>query len=120
MDGQGFITWLQTNNVFLIPLDTEDRWFRYHHLFQDLLRGELKRQCSNEEIAALHHGVSKWFDEKSLTDEAIHHAVAAGDFVGAVQIVERDRYAALNNDQWITVERWLARIPDQIKQPTGS
>ena len=115
IDGQGFISWLQENNVFLIPVDQEERWFRYHHLFQSLLRNQLERLHSVGEIKEFHARVSDWFAADGLIDEAIHHAIEAGNVVGAVQIIEKNRYAALNNDQWITVERWLARIPDEVK-----
>ena len=116
IDGKEFITWLQENNVFQISLDLENRWFRYHHLFQDLLRGQVERLHSHKEIKGFHARASDWFADNGLIDEALHHAIEAGDVVGAVQIIEKNRYAALNNDQWITVERWLARIPDEVKK----
>ena len=116
IDGQGFITWLQENNLFLIPQDLEDRWFRYHHLFQDLLRGQLERLFNQEEIETLHARAGDWFADNGLIDEALHHAIEAGNVVGAAQIIEKNRYAALNKDQWIAVERWLATIPDEVKQ----
>ena len=97
----------------MIPLDMENRWFRYHHLFQDLLRGQLRRQCSSEEIAAFHARASDWFVDNGLIDEAIHHAIEAGNVVGAVQIIEKHRHDALARDQWSAVSGWLDHLPDE-------
>lgn len=116
IDGQGFMTWLQENNLFLTPLDSENRWFRHHHIFQDLLRGQLKRECTPEEIAALHHGVSDWFAEKGLLEEATEHAVAGGDSLRAAQLVEQARLPLLNSiENWLSLSRLLGSLPDTIK-----
>ncbi len=77
--GWEFIDWLKKENMFLIPLDPENRWFRYHHLFQKLLVNQLNRRCSAEEIKALHAQASAWFAENDLIEEALQHALAAGD-----------------------------------------
>ena len=91
IDGADFIAKLQSENLFLIALDTENGWFRYHHLFQDLLRNQLKRRYSSEEIATLQSQASAWFEGKGLIDEALKHALAADDVERAAQIVERQR-----------------------------
>ena len=120
IDGQGFITWLQENNLFLIPQDLENRWFRYHHLFRSLLQDQLNRRRSPEEISAAHRRASYWFEEKGLVDEAIRHSLASGDVSGACQVIERNRYDALNEDKWFVVSKWLAQIPaESIQQSAG-
>jgi len=65
--------------MFLIPLDAENRWFRFHHLFQKLLVDQLNRRCSTEEIKALHVQASAWFAENDLIEESLRHTLAAGD-----------------------------------------
>jgi ATP/maltotriose-dependent transcriptional regulator MalT len=77
MNGDEFIARLQKDNLFLIALDTENRWFRYHHLFQQLLQDQLHRHWSPEEIAALHSRANGWFAENEIVDDAIRHAPAA-------------------------------------------
>ncbi|MGB5733013.1 MAG: hypothetical protein WBM40_01030, partial [Thiohalocapsa sp.] len=114
--GDAFIEWLKVNNLFLIPLDSEGRWFRYHHLFQDLLRNQLQHKASPDEIAALHARVSDWFVSQQLVDEAINHALAAGEVTAAAQIVEQNRVAVLNANRWHDLAKWLAKLPAAIKQ----
>ena len=77
MDGDEFIARLQKDNLFLIALDTEYRWFRYHHLFKQLLRDQLKRLRSPEEIAALHSRANAWLAENDIIDDAKKHTPAA-------------------------------------------
>ena len=114
IDGYEVINGLQANNLFIIPLDTENRWFRYHHLFQQLLKDRLNKQWGPEEISALHTRASAWFEKNDLINEAIDHAILGGDFRGAITIVQRHRYTALNDDKWFIVKNWLRVIPDKI------
>ena len=116
MDGGTFIIWLQRHELFLIVLDTEHHWFRYHHLFQAFLRKQLAHHCSPEQIAALHARASAWLEENGLIDEAIQHALAAGDSIHAARLVQQHRHAVQNVDQWHVLERWLSRFPEALKQ----
>ena len=77
MNGDEFIARLQKNNLFLIALDTENRWFRYHHMFRRLLHDRLNRYCRPEEITALHSRAKAWFAENDISDDAKKHIPAA-------------------------------------------
>jgi len=77
MNGDEFIARLQKDNLFLIALDTEHRWFRYHHLFRQLLQDQLNRHWRPEEIAALHSRANAWFAENDIIDDAIKHSPVA-------------------------------------------
>jgi len=116
ISSRDFINLLKKENLFIINLDAENRWFRYHHLFQQLLQNQLNRYHDSKEIAALHSRASEWFESQGLIDEAIRHALAAGNSIGAAEIIERHRHAELDQDRWYVVERWLAMLPDEIKQ----
>jgi LuxR family maltose regulon positive regulatory protein len=117
---QAFMDWLEETHLFVIPLDDTHTWFRYHHLFQDLLQSQLKRRCSSEEITVLHSRASEWFAENGLIDEAIQHALAADDVVGAARLVEGNRQRIQNLDRWYVLEKWLSLFPDTvIKQQPG-
>jgi len=116
IDGQGFITLAQQSNLFMIPLDTENRWVRYHHLFQNLLQSQLKRTCSPKEIATLHSRASEWFESQGLITESIEHALEAGDAKSAAKIIERHRNEEFIADRWHVVVRWLAMLPAEIKR----
>jgi len=106
-----FLEMLQRDNLFTISLDAGGKWFRYHHLFQELLRHELQRDRGPDYVSALHLRASEWFEGESLIDEAIQHALAADDVERAAELVVRHRHKALNDSQWHVLDRWLALVP---------
>ena len=77
MNGDELIARLQKDNLFLIALDTEHRWFRYHHLFRELLQDQLNRHWRPEEIAALHTRANAWFAENDITNDAVKRSLTA-------------------------------------------
>jgi len=111
-----FLEELRRNNLFTSSLDPDDKWFRYHHLFQELLKSELQRVHGADHVSALHLRASQWFESESLIDEAIKHALAAGDMERVAQLVTRHRHAALNADQWYVLAQWLSLIPETVVQ----
>ena len=113
LSGKMFIEWLEKTHLFVIPLDETHDWFRYHHLFQQLLQHQLKRR-SAEEIARLHTRASDWFAEQRLIDEALPHALAAGDTDYAIQLFVQHRDELMNNEQWNRLERWLRLFPNEV------
>ena len=76
-------------NLFVLPLDDEGRWFRYHHLFADLLAHRLKQTLLIDAIQELHCRASAWFSQNHLPDEAIQHALLGKDYERAISLVER-------------------------------
>lgn len=105
-----FLEELQRNNLFTISLDTGGKWFRYHHLFQELLVGELLRRRGPDHFATLHLRASQWLEGKGLIDEAIHHVLAAEDVERAAELVARHRHEALNESQWYVLDKWLGLV----------
>jgi LuxR family maltose regulon positive regulatory protein len=94
LSGWDFITWLNKKNLFLIPLDHEKRWFRYHYLFQKLLARQLKRQYSTEKINTLHGRASDWFADSGLIEEALQHRLAgtyqlSGDYLCGIYSLQK-------------------------------
>ncbi|MGB5379503.1 MAG: LuxR C-terminal-related transcriptional regulator, partial [Acidimicrobiia bacterium] len=116
LTGRKFLDLIQRNNLFTIALDTKGEWFRYHHLFQDLLQRQLRETSSSKDIASLHLRAGEWFESEGLIDEALKHTLAADELELAAQLVERHRIDALNADQWYVLEKWLSRLPDSIVQ----
>ena len=112
--GWEFIAWLNKQNLFLIPLDHEKRWFRFHHLFQKLLFNQLKRYLSQDDINALHAQASTWFAEKGLIEEAIKHALAAGSSKSAAQLIAKHGFDLLDDVQWPRLQRWLRMLPGEM------
>jgi LuxR family maltose regulon positive regulatory protein len=119
-DAWQFITQLKKKNLFLIGLDAEGQWFRYHHLFQNLLKRQLQRNYSAGDINTLHAAASEWFESQGLITESIKHALAAEDHVRAAEIVERHRPNEFNADRWYVVEGWLAMLPPEVKRQRPS
>ena len=94
------------SNLFIIPLDEEGRWYRYHHLFQELLRAELER--SEPELAAsLYARASAWCEANAQPEAAIGYAQAAGDVGRAALLIERWALPTYRSGRVATVERWL-------------
>jgi LuxR family maltose regulon positive regulatory protein len=107
---------MERQNLFLVPLDYERGWYRYHHLFQDFLRRRSEDHLSKEGVATLHCKASAWLAGNGFIDEALRHALAAGDVEGAARVVEESRHAALNREEWATLERWLNLLPEETIQ----
>ena len=114
--GREIVDQLRSGNLFLIGLDIRGEWFRYHHLFRDLLQRQLRLHYAPSDIAAMHSRASAWFESRGLITESIKHALAAGDAEGAADIVERRRYDEMNADRWYAIEEWMAKLPTDITQ----
>ena len=116
VDTQMYIDALMRTNLFVVELDQQRHWWRYHHLFQELLQHQLHSHCSKEEICELHGRASTWYAENGFLDEAFEHALAAGNIDAAASLLERNRHLMMNEDRWQVVARWLAQLPDPIKR----
>ncbi len=116
LGGERFLRSLDQANLFVVSLDADGEWLRYHHFFQQLLQNQLRSQRSPEEIAELHLRASKWFESEGLIGEALPHALAAQDPVHAAEIVDRHRHAEMDHDHWFVVERWLGSLPPALRQ----
>ena len=103
---------LYRENIFLIPLDNEGKWFRYHHLFADLLNARLRQDLPAEEIAALHLRAADWFEQKRHISEAIDHALAANDFERVVELVKQTAHTLIFSGQINVLSGWLKTIPE--------
>ncbi|MCU0487605.1 MAG: LuxR C-terminal-related transcriptional regulator [Anaerolineales bacterium] len=100
-------------NLFLIPLDGEQHWYRYHHLFKDLLRSQQSR-ISKERIFQLRREASRWFDRVGMAAEAIEQALAGEDFGQAVNLLEQHAMSFAMQGYVKTVEGWMQTIPSAL------
>jgi LuxR family maltose regulon positive regulatory protein len=112
--GPQFIKWLETSDLFVVPLDDSGQWFRYHRLFQELLRNHLKHKFSPDDIADLHKRAGAWFGENGLVEEALRHKLEGGDAEGAAQLVAQYRNEVMNQEQWHRLVRWMGILPPNI------
>jgi LuxR family maltose regulon positive regulatory protein len=104
---------LQRGNFFLIPLDDNRHWYRYHHLFADVLRLHLLTE-QPDQLPALHQRASEWYEHGGLPADAIHHALAAKDYVRAADLVERAIPEMRRTRQEVTMLGWLQALPDEL------
>ena len=111
---QAILEALQQDHLFIVPLDGQRRWFRYHHLFQQLLSVELKKRYSADEIAGYHLKASSWYGQNGLVDEALQHALEAGDDLAAAYLLEENARPLLDEDRWHVLEKWMSRLPDSV------
>ncbi len=104
---------MERANLFLVPLDEVRSWWRYHHLFADLLRARLAQE-QPERLPELHRAAAAWSEQRGLVDDAIRHALAAGDTVWAARLLEQHFDALLRSRELATLQRWLAALPAEL------
>jgi len=106
---------LQRGNFFLIPLDDKRHWYRYHHLFADVLHMHLMAE-QPDQVPALHRRASEWYEQNGSSADAIRHALAGGDFERAADLVELASPAMSRNRQEAILLGWLQSLPDELLQ----
>jgi LuxR family maltose regulon positive regulatory protein len=115
--GQETLEYLERSNLFILPLDNERRWYRYHHLFADLLRQRLQQSVASSTkvvgmgVAELHNRASLWFEDHGLDIEAFQHAAAAGEVDRAVQLIEGKGIPLYHRGALVPLLNWLAALP---------
>ncbi len=104
---------LERANLFVVPLDDRREWYRYHHLFADVLRSRLRQEQPGL-VPRLHRAASEWFEANGLPEEAVRHALAAGDHDRAASLVELALPVIRRDRQDATLTGWLDAIPGDV------
>ena len=112
-DGEELISDIHRANLFLMPLDDERRWFRYHHLFGDLLQHELRLHDPGQPTV-LHKRAAEWYAANGDPAEAIAHAIASGDFSLSRRLIAGHWRQPFNAGQPVTVRMWLDALPPEV------
>ncbi|HWT22931.1 MAG TPA: LuxR C-terminal-related transcriptional regulator [Solirubrobacteraceae bacterium] len=112
-DGQPMLETLERENVFVVPLDDERRWFRYHHLFAGALRARLAARHADR-VAGLHAAAGGWLAENGLLGDAVRHAIASGDHERTADLVELALADLRRRRQDRTLREWLAALPGDV------
>ena len=107
------LDWLERANIFIVPLDERQGWYRFHHLFKQLLQQRLQAHSSTEELATLHRRASAWYAEQGLVEQAIQHALEARDVPGATSLVEAQFFWAFEQEQLVQMEHCLSLLPEE-------
>lgn len=108
---QWILEFLEKSNLFVIPLDDQREWYRYHRLFADLLRKRLNF-LSPESVPGLYRRASEWFESKGDLEEAIEYAFLAGEIIRASGLIEQAAEMIMLHSQFSTLRHWLERLPD--------
>jgi LuxR family maltose regulon positive regulatory protein len=111
-DGQATLVALEQANLFLVPLDDDRRWYRYHHLFAQVLRSCLQ-EMHPDRLPELHHRAAEWYEENGAIGEAFYHALAAGDRERAARVIERDGRPMIMRGEMTTVRNWFEVLGEE-------
>jgi LuxR family maltose regulon positive regulatory protein len=111
-NGHQFLEWLRLSNFFIIPLDGQGKWYRYHHIFREFLQQELIRRFGQEQVRELHAVLGRWYAENDFIEEAFYHLLPSGEISQAIELVALHRYKMMNRAQWGILENWLDLFQD--------
>jgi LuxR family maltose regulon positive regulatory protein len=108
---QEILETLERTNLFLVSLDDERRWYRYHHLFVDVLRTMLQSTAQPDQIAGLHSRASDWYRQNGFVPDAVHHALQAGDYELAAETVEENAWSMVRHAELAILKEWIEALP---------
>ncbi len=112
-DGRGMLEALERGNLFVVPLDDKRQWYRYHHLFADVLQAHSMEE-QPDRVPALHRRASEWYNHNGSPSDAVRHALAGEDFERAADLVELAALAVFRSRQDATLIGWLRALPDEL------
>jgi LuxR family maltose regulon positive regulatory protein len=112
-DSKEMLETLERDNLFVIPLDDQRQWYRYHHLFAEVLQAYLQ-EAQSDRISELHRRASIWFEQNNLSADAIRHALASKDFERAADLIERVWLPMDLNYQHVTWLGWVKALPEDL------
>ncbi|HZG65671.1 MAG TPA: hypothetical protein VEZ12_02950, partial [Herpetosiphonaceae bacterium] len=105
---------LEQANLFVVPLDGARQWYRYHHLFADVLRHRLQRAAAPEEVQSLHRRAAAWLEQQELITEAMQHSLAAADWERYARLVEHVGLQHMSRGEFDVLQRWLVHVPAEL------
>jgi LuxR family maltose regulon positive regulatory protein len=114
IDGEELIDFMKSANLFVIDLDVEKKWFRFHHLFQTLLSDQLDKKHKKEDINQYHLKASHWYEDYGFLEEAMVHALNANDTDRAIEIIKKHRLDLLNSNKYNQLELLQRKLPMSI------
>jgi LuxR family maltose regulon positive regulatory protein len=112
-NGRQTLEYLDKSNLFIVALDEERRWYRYHHLFADLLRKQL-HQSQPDQVPLLQRQASEWFEQNGFQEMALEHALTAQDYERAADLSEKAWQAMDGSFQSATWLGWVQKLPDHV------
>jgi len=108
------LEYLERANLFLVPLDDERRWYRYHHLFSDLLRAQLHKKVGEDDVARLHLLASEWHERNGSVLESIQHASMAGDVERVEILIGQNYMEMMNRGEMSWIRSWTGSLSGEL------
>jgi len=105
---------IETLGLFIVPLDHVREWYRYHHLFADLLRHRLERR-DPDRFKVLHRRASQWYEAQQLIEDAVHHALMGEDYDRVADLLEQNGMLMIGRSQLTLLQSWIDAVPDQLR-----
>jgi LuxR family maltose regulon positive regulatory protein len=113
-NGSDMLDHLRQGNLFIVPLDDEHHWYRYHHLFADLMGNLLRKNWPIEHVYELHRRASEWHERFGSLDDAVRHALQAKDYDQAASLIERAARTTMLHGRLTTLLDWLRSLPEAL------
>ncbi len=114
-DSHRMLEWLRRSNLFIIPLDESRQWYRYHHLFGDLIRFRLESSAPDL-VEQLHRRAGTWLAHQGLIEDALGHLFAVREYDLAAELIEQKALQMLSHGDITRLRGWFAAIPDDIRR----
>ena len=111
--GKAILRTLEHANLFVVPLDEAQQWYRYHRLFADMLVKQMTEQ-KPDQLSDLHRRAAQWYEQSGFVDNGVKHALVAGDADWAARMIEQAAEDVLLSGQSVTFQRWLRALPREI------
>ncbi len=113
-DGQAMLEQLESANLFIVPLDAQRHWYRYHQVFAEFLHAQLERWVTPAEQTRLHLRASRWYAAQGRVSEAVRHALRAGAYERAADLIEGVARRLIMHGELVTLKRWLDALPADL------
>jgi LuxR family maltose regulon positive regulatory protein len=114
LESQSFLEYLDRINLFLVPLDDERQWYRYHHLFADLLQIQLQKSIGYQGVARLHLRAATWYEQNGFILEAIHHASMASEDEMVERLIQQNYLKMMNRGEMSWVRFWMGNLKEEL------
>ncbi|HEX9075116.1 MAG TPA: hypothetical protein VF932_05025, partial [Anaerolineae bacterium] len=114
LGGQAMLERLERRNLFVVPLDDDRRWYRYHHLFADLLQAQLQKSLGAQSVALLHLRAAEWYEQYGSILEAIHHASIASDDEMVERLIKQHYLEMMNRGEMSWVRSWMGNLSKEL------
>jgi len=111
---QSILEELERSNLFIVALDDERRWYRYHHLFAQLLQHRLRLACTAEEVETLHLKAGRWLENAGDIETAMRHYLAGTTYREALRVVEDHHQRILTNGGLRQLLSWMSQVPEEV------